>query len=354
MISETLRFWSELLRPYQALNWSLTNSVIFENDSLKLRSFTPLSKSNKVPILVLAPNAGHHPSICEPLLRRCLSVDVNRPVHVIDWVPPTSYSRSRFDSLDDMAANIDQCVRRLGNKVHLFTLCQGAWAGAIHTALHPESVVSYVNAAGPIDFWAGKGKIYSLCGALPMSFFENMVNMGGGVQRGECQLAGFKGLNPYDRYFGDYMDLWFAVCDDNEEKIKRWRRFKGWYDQPLNLPGVWYLEIVDKLFKRNLLVKGELEVLGKKVDLRNIKCPVFMIAGEKDDITLPEQVFAMAKYVSGMTKTKLIADAGHIGVFVKESSLKYWETSILRVLDAMDCESGVATGSDTIVLSGPA
>lgn len=343
MFYETLRFWAEVLRPYQEQQWTLPNTVTFENDSLRLRRFSA-SDGGKVPILILAPNAGHHQNISEPLIRRCLGVDPGRPVYVVDWTPPTPYSRNRFDSMNDIAANITACVRRLGNRVHLFTLCQGAWAGAMYAALRPDTVVSYVNAAGPIDFGAGEGKILDICQKLPMSFYKNMVTLGGGVQKGEYQLFGFKSLNPYDRYVADYMDLWFAVCEWDEDKIMKWRRFKEWYDQPVDLAGVWYLEAVDRLFKKNQLIKGELEILGERVDLKNIRCPVFLIAGDRDDITPPAQVFHMADYVSGTTRTKLIENAGHIGVFVKESSLKYWEEAILKDLDIIDRQAGITAG----------
>jgi poly(3-hydroxybutyrate) depolymerase len=215
-------------------------------------------------------------------------------------------------------------------------MCQGAWVGVIHAALRPETVASFTDAAGPIDFCAGGGKLQNICQALPMSFYENMVAAGGGIQKGEFQLYGFKSMNPYERYVGDYVDLWTAVCEGDENKIQKWHRFKDWYDQPIDLPGAWYLEAVEKLFKKNLLITGELEVLGQKVNLGNITCPVFLIAGDKDDITLPEQVFAMTDYVSGPSTKKVLEDAGHIGVFTRSNSLNYWEETILKKLGALD------------------
>ncbi len=335
MYQETMRFWAEATKPYKPNGWSLKNAVVYENKSLRLRCFTPDSHSNADPILILAPNAGHHENIAEPLIRRCLKVDAERPVYVVDWIEPTPTSPNRNDTISDIELNIAECVARVGNRVHLLTLCQGAWAGAIYTALYPDTVLSYTDAAGPIDFSAGDAKIAAICQTLPMSFYENMVAWGGGIQRGEMQLFGFKALNPYDRYVRDYLDLWEAVCEGSEEKIEKWRRFKEWYDQPVNIPGAWYLECVDKLFKRNLLISGELEILGRKVNLADIKCPVFLIAGDKDDITPPDQVFNMEKYVSGPVTKKLLNNAGHIGVFVKSDSLNYWETTILRRLDTV-------------------
>jgi poly(3-hydroxybutyrate) depolymerase len=330
------RFWAEALQPMKPMDWTITNTIIYENNSLKLRRFNELSDTKKLPIFILAPNAGHHLNISEPLIKRCLQVDAERAVYVLDWQPPATNSSHKSDSLNHMIQNINICVNKLGNQVHLLTLCQGAWAGAIYAALYPDSVLSYTDGAGPIDFSAGAGKIKTFCEFIPQSFFENLVNIGCGVERGEFQLMGFKNLNPYERYYRDYLELWFAVCDGDEKAIQRWHRFKDWYDQPQNLAGVWYLEAVDKLFKNNLLVQGKLEILGRKVDLGQIKCPVFLIAGDKDDITPPPQVFNMEKYVSGKVEKHLVKDSGHIGVFVKESSLDYWEQSIIRKLDDLE------------------
>ncbi len=328
-----MRFWAEVLKPYEPEGWKLKNTIVCENPSLWLRNFTPDLHNSRTPVLILAPNAGHHQNIAEPLIGKTLTVDSSRPVFLLEWKEPTTTSKNKSDSIDDIVTNIHACVDQIGGKVHLFCLCQGAWAGAIYGALYPYTLASYTNAAGPIDFEAGDGKIENGCRVLPMAFFEGLVAAGGGVQKGESQLMGFKGMNPYDRYVGDYVDLWEAVCKGDEKEIKKWHRFKEWYEQPVDIPGVWYLEAVDKLFKHNLLIKGELVILGQKVDLSKITCPVHLIAGDEDDVTLPEQVFAMAKVVTGPVTMKTLENAGHIGVFVKESSLKYWETDILKSLD---------------------
>jgi poly(3-hydroxybutyrate) depolymerase len=333
MYPQFSRFWAEALQPMNRPDWHLLNKVRYENMSLKLRCFTSSPNESKSPILVLAPNAGHHLNISEPLISRCLRVDAERAVYVVDWISASTDSPNKNDSLNDVIQNIATCVSELGNRVHLFTLCQGAWAGAIYTSLYPDSVLSYTDAAGPIDFFAGDGKIKAICQSVPMSFYENLVNIGGGVERGEFQLMGFKSLNLYDRYIGDYLELWFAVCNGDEKAIQKWHRFKEWYDQPQSLAGVWYLEAVEKLFKKNQLISGNLEILGRKVDLGQIKCPVHLIAGDKDDITPPPQVFNMEKYISTKPVKHLIENSGHIGVFVKESSLEYWEHAIISKLD---------------------
>jgi poly(3-hydroxyalkanoate) synthetase len=88
-----------------------------------------------------------------------------------------------------------------------------------------------------------------------------------------------------------------------------------------------YLEAVDKLFKQNQLVRGELVVLGKKVTLKDVRCPAYLLGGSADDITPKEQVFEAAQYLGtppDQIVTRLVP-GGHIGLFMgKESLASTW------------------------------
>jgi len=72
---------------------------------------------------------------------------------------------------------------------------------------------------------------------------------------------------------------------------------KSWYENPIDLPGRWYLQVITQLFKENRLAKGQFIGLGRPLDLRNITCPLYLLAGAGDDITTPEQVLGAKNYV---------------------------------------------------------
>jgi len=333
---DIINFWNTVLDSYNAeQDWEIANEVIEEKKHLKLKNFNKASQE-KTPILIIPPNAGHHSNIAEKLVKTCKQTAPDRNLYVVDWnhIEETNGGYG----IDDMVKDIQACVKSAGGSVHLFTLCQGAWLGAIYTSLFPDTVLSYTNAAGPIDFAEEKSKIKQCCDIFPMQFFNSMVSMNNGVQSGKNQLIGFKNMNPVERWLGDYMDLWIHILEGNNNGVKRWKRFKEWYEYTLDFDGKWYLEAVDALFKKNKLVKGELNVLGEQVNLSRIYCPVYLLAGGKDDITLPEQVFNMAEYVSGTVEKIYIENAGHIGVFVKKQSLEYWE-SIIKQLDKIEGET---------------
>jgi poly(3-hydroxybutyrate) depolymerase len=78
---------------------------------------------------------------------------------------------------------------------------------------------------------------------------------------------------------------------------------------------------------RNELVSGELWAHGRRVDLADIRCPLYLLAGAKDHITPPPQVFALADFAS--TPANEIARAtisgGHLGLFMGHEALRgHW------------------------------
>jgi len=320
-----MRFVNEACRPIQEPAFATENEIVLETNAFRLRRFSEENDEN--PVLILPPQAGHHSSICDfgpgnSLVRTFLDHGM-RSVYAIDW-KSASYDRAN-ESLEDLMTQTDQCVSWLGRRANLVGLCQGGWQGAMYTALNNDRVNTLTLAGSPIDACADGGKIQDALKRLPPSWFEWIVSMGGGLYRGEAQLFAFKMMNPGDRFFTDYCKLYSGI--DDPDYIKKYRNFRNWYEHVHNIPGKWYLEIVEQLFRQNNLIKGKMELFGRKVDLKNITVPLMLIGGSKDDITLPNQVFNTAEYVGTPPDHiyRFLADSGHIGLFMGSSALrKIW------------------------------
>ena len=87
-----------------------------------------------------------------------------------------------------------------------------------------------------------------------------------------------------------------------------------------------------RLFKENRLATGDFVALGKRLDLEDVTCPVYLLAGEADDITPREQVFDADKYL-GTPKAqieKALVPGGHIGLFMGGNTLKTAWPAIAR------------------------
>jgi poly(3-hydroxyalkanoate) synthetase len=76
--------------------------------------------------------------------------------------------------------------------------------------------------------------------------------------------------------------------------------------------------------------------LGRKLNLHDVTCPAYLLAGADDDITTPEQVLDAAKYL-GTPKDRIVqktVPGGHIGLLMGSRTLKEVWPSIVRWIDA--------------------
>jgi polyhydroxyalkanoate depolymerase len=312
--------------------WSTPNGTLLELRTLTLREFAV--RLDAAPVLVLPPYAGHSSTIADfapeqSLVATLLDNGCGR-VLVTDWHGATPAMRD-YD-IDNYLAEINVAVDEIGAPVALVGLCQGGWAAAMYAARFPAKVRRLVLAGAPIDTDAGDGAIKAATHELPMSFYEQLVALGGGRLMGAFMLEGFKNLHPDRQYVAKFAELYEHV--DDAAYVARFERFERWYEYTLDLPGAWYLQAVRELFKENRLAKGEFVALGRRIDLRAIRCPLYLLAGRRDDITPPAQVFNAARLV-GTPPAEIeqaLAEGGHIGLYMGRDALRQVWPPIARWL----------------------
>jgi poly(3-hydroxybutyrate) depolymerase len=197
-------------------------------------------------------------------------------------------------------------------------------------ARFPHKVATLVLAGARIDTDAGDGPVKHMAHEFPTAFYEGLVAMGDGLMLGEIMLQGWKSMHPMQHYIQEHIDLYEHIDDP----VYLWKEeaFESWYENPIDLPGRFYLQTIVQLFKENRLAKGSFVALGRRLDLKNITCPVYLLAGATDDITTPEQVLDAEKYL-GTPKNmieKAVIPGGHVGLFMGFQSLRSTWPAIAR------------------------
>lgn len=298
--------------------WATRGRTIELQDTLNLRVYGRSVKGED-PVLVVTPQVNHSyiadfaPD--QSLVRTLRAAGASR-VFVTDWLaPPSDRDYGIADSIEDIRA----AVFAAGGRAHLVGLCQGGWQCAILAALHPELTASLTVAAAPIDTHAGITPLHGFVRIMPMLWYEALVKAGGGSAPGNALSRGFDLLRPLERFFLNDALLYLNALDD--AYVARYSALRNWYRLNKDVAGKLYLEVVRDLFKDNRLAKGTLDVGGRGVDLSAIHCPTFLVAGSRDHITPPEQVFALEPLVPKATCRRYLADAGHIGVFMGKTAL---------------------------------
>ena len=224
--------------------------------------------------------------------------------------------------IDEYLAEINVVVDDLGGRVNLIGLCQGGWMSAMYAARFPHKITTLVLAGAPIDTDAGDGPVKHMAREYPTAFYEGLVSMGGGLMQGKIMLQGWKGMHPTQHYIQEHIDLYEHI--DDPVYLQKEETFESWYENPIDLPGRFYLQTIVQLFKENRFAKGTFVGLGRRLELKNITCPVYLLAGAFDDITTPEQVMDAEKYL-GTPKNmieKAVIPGGHVGLFMGSRTLR--------------------------------
>ena len=326
LYAKNLKFVEEEIKIHGNLRPTLAtpNRVRLDLRTMLLRDY---GSPSQIPTLVDAPHAGHTAVIADyhkgqSLIETLLNNGIPH-VALTDWKSATDDMKDL--EIDNYLAEVVVAIDDLGGRVNLVGLCQGGWVAAMIAARFPEKVNSLVLAGAPIDTDAGEGPIKRMVHASPLSFYEELVALGGGLMRGKFMLQGWKNMRPEEHYIQDHIDLYEHI--DDPGYVAKEETFNSWYENPIDLPGRWYLQVIQQLFKENRLAKGEFVGLGRKLSLSNIVCPIYLLAGAEDDITTPEQVLDAAKYVGTPTERVMrkTVPGGHIGLFMGARTLRdHW------------------------------
>lgn len=305
--------------------WASPYRVVRTWPQARLLDFSA-SGADSAPALILPPQAGHASTIVDyspeqSQVRTAMAAGLTR-AYALDWLAATAATSS--STVEDYVAILDDAIATIGGPVHLVGDCQGGWLAAIYAALRPANVRSIALGGAPIDCHAGDSAIQEwvrrVAGGGSMTPYRALVSLGGGNHLGINQIRGFKMLEPAQETVR-LAGLWGNIHDP--AYVRRFVDFTTWFEWGQDIPGAFYLWIVEHLFQRNELHRGVLVVGGEVVDLGRIAVPVFLLAGTRDHITPSAQMFALADLVSTAASdvhTHLV-DAGHLGLFMGHEAL---------------------------------
>ena len=90
-------------------------------------------------------------------------------------------------------------------------------------------------------------------------------------------------------------------------------------------PAGCYRQWIGEFYQRNKLVRGELQITGRKVLLSNIRCPLLNVVASSDVIAPRPTTSAILGHVSSEDKAEIIVKGGHVGIVVgKAAATDLW------------------------------
>jgi len=241
-------------------------------------------------------------------------------LYVLDWGYPTN--ADRYLTIDDYVNEyLNDCVDFLrketnSDKVNIMGVCQGGTFSVIYSALHPEKVRNLVTLVTPVDFSTNEGLLFSWSKHMNIDALVDTY----GVIPGDFLNSGFLMLMPFTLHITKYMDMLDVMQD--KDKLLNFLRMEKWiFDSPAQA-GECLRQFVKDLYQGNKLVKGELCIGERKVDLKNITMPLLNIFAISDHIVTPCATKPLNDLVGSEDKELYEFKGGHIGVFVGSKSQK--------------------------------
>jgi poly(3-hydroxybutyrate) depolymerase len=273
--------------------------------------------------------AGHSPNAT---CRQPRWTTPNQIVFVTDWRSATP--EMRFFSIDSYLADLNVIVDELGGYANLIGVCQGGWMALAYAARYPSKIRGLVLAGAPIDINAGESKLSQVAYSVPPSGFKQLVQLGDERVRGTHLLQFWKHppLEP------EAIHSLLQISDDiaTPRSSRLITLFREWYARPIDLPGTYYLQVVQWLYKENQLATGRFAALGRPIDLSIVRAPIFLLAARDDEIVAPEQLLA-ARHLVGSNehqiRTEIVA-CTHLGLFMGATTLLHTWSKVAHWLAA--------------------
>jgi poly(3-hydroxyalkanoate) synthetase len=298
--------------------WATPHMMRLDLPTLRIREFSCGSEGS--PTLIVAPFALHGATLVDfapgHSLVECLLSQGLARVCVAECKSATA--SMRFLSIDSYLADLAVVVQDLGGQVDLIGLCQGGWLSLMFAARFPQMIRSIVLAGAPIDLDAAPSNMVTGTRATAPAALEGLVHSGDGLILGGRMLD-LWGVTPPDH--AAVAKVLQVGTNASENLIEQYQR---WHRSTINLPGTFYLQVVEQLFRRNELARGQFRALGRVVDLSAIKAPLFLLAGRDDDVTPPTQLLSTRRLVNTPARRirTAIARCGHLSLFMGARTLR--------------------------------
>ena len=239
-------------------------------------------------------------------------------VFVLHW----GYSGSQDDTLmvDDYIRCLDESIETIREKTHhqkisMIGYCWGGILSLIYSSLFNEKIKNLAVMATPVDF----SKDTSHLSLWAKDFdADKMINEFGHLDPSFLDI-GFIMRNP-SRNIDKYFRMLSRIHD--RTFLEDFFAMERWLHNTPPIPGEYFRKIINDGYKKNLLIKNQLKVLDKEIDLKKIDIPVLTVIAEKDDLVTPASTLELEKYISSNEKTTMRYKGGHVGLCISSNAQK--------------------------------
>lgn len=232
-------------------------------------------------------------------------------IYLLDWGTP--YDEDNWMSLEQLITHrLDYFIDAVTadaktDKVNILGHCLGGTLATIYTLLFGDRVNGLMLLTAPIDFEHG-GKLglwVKQNHFRPESVTKAYGHMPWWVLQTSFQML--KPMLPWHKLEKLMKEM------NNPEFMKNFWALEVWSQDNVSFPGRCFITLIDELYRKNALIKGEMHLHGKTLSLKQLQSPVLNIAASDDHIVLFNSTVQNYHLDKDVDFESITSQGGHIG-----------------------------------------
>jgi len=301
--------------------------VVYQNEILQLIQYSPTTdKVREVPLLIVPPwiNKFYILDLTPAKSFVKFAVEQGFTVFLVSWVnPDESLSHKTFEDYmkEGVVAAVDAVKRETGQqKCNAIGYCVGGTLLSTTLAYlaargGEQPIASATFFTTQVDFTKAGDLLLFIDDAQLKNLEEMMAERG--FLDGSRMANVFNMMRPRDL-------IWPYVVNNYMLGKKPFPfDLLYWNQDSTRMPAANHGYYLREFYHLNKLSKGELSIGGVKLNLRDVKIPVYELAAKEDHIAPAKSVFIGAKLFGGPVEY-VLAGSGHIaGVINPPDKIKY-------------------------------
>jgi polyhydroxyalkanoate synthase len=292
------------------------HAIVHAQDKLVVRYYAPAPGKARATPVILVPSLINRAWILDLEPGRSLVealAGMGHPTYLVDWGEPGPEDAEEdvgYILLELLHRAVDRACRHARSKdAFVVGYCMGGTLSAMYAALRPGRVAGLVTLAAPVSF-ANGGRFREF--TAPGVFDVERAVAADGLVPVDVMKPAFQMLDPMGNW-SKYLAVEAAASDPRQ--LARVLVRERWVEDNVPMPGAFAREFIRNGYQEDRLLAGTWTIRGERVDLRNIRAPVHVIACRRDFITPVAAALPLTSAVSG-TASSTVLDTGHIGVIV--------------------------------------
>ncbi|WBL37505.1 alpha/beta fold hydrolase [Tepidiforma flava] len=194
-------------------------------------------------------------------------------------------------------------------EISLVGYCMGGQLSTMYAALHTDGPLKNLACfTTPVD---SDGMVLFKRWLDPRYFdVDRVVDTLGNVPP-ELIYASFDMLKPAQRVAKN-IQLWDNLW--NDDFVRSYRLFERWAADQIPFPGECFRQFTKQFMWENRMVRNELEVGGRRVDLGAITVPFLHVVAEHDHIVPYDSARALVPLIGSEDKREVMLKGGHVSL----------------------------------------